>query len=183
MLPFLLSLTMTESDRDKVVRIYSEYNGLMTYVAEQTLGDRKDAAHDMVHDAMLKIIDKLDLLDFSDEKRTKGLLSLIVRNQCVDYLRKKDMNTVSLDELGAEDEGGYATDEVVVSKESINTVLRAIRALGDKHRDVCIMKFLYGYKDREIAELLDVAPGTVRSRINHARGILAEELKEVFYNE
>ena len=183
MLSFYLSLVMDEIGRDKVTRIYKRYYGLMTFVAEQTLRDKKDAAPDMVHDAMLKIIDKLDLLDLDDEKKTKSLCVIIVRNKCLDYLRRKDTKTVPLDDCDIEDESGPSAEEIVVSEDNIKKVMLAVESLGERYKDICIMKFVYGFKDGEIAELLGIVPGTVRSRINHARRVLTDALREGEKNE
>ena len=174
---------MTGDDGDKVIEIYKNYYGMMMYVASQTLGDKKDAAPDMVHDTILKIIDKLDVLDLSDDYKTRSLCALVVRNKCLDYLEKKDTNNVSLDEVNVIKETTLSAEDIVVSEENIKAVMRAIDSLGEKSREVCRMKFVHGYRDNEIAEILDIAPGTVRSRINYARKILANILKEGGTNE
>ncbi len=177
MLLFYLSLVDTDEDRSKVARIYKRYYGLMTYVAEQMLGDKKDAAPDIVHDSILKIIDRIGTLDLSDAEKTKNLCLTIVRNKCIDYLRRKDTNTLPLDDCPDEDCGDAAPDDIVVSEETVDAVFRAIGSLGEKYIDVCVMKFVYGYRDGEIAGLLGLVPETVRSRICYARKKLAEILR------
>ncbi len=183
MLLFYLSLVDTDEDKGTVAGIYKRYYGLMTYVAEKTLGDRKDAAPDIVHDSMLKIIDRIGTLDLSDGEKTKNLCLTIVRNKCIDYLKLEDTNTLPLDDCPDEDFSGAAPDDIVVSEETVEAVLRAIGSLGEKYKDVCVMKFVYGYRDGEIAELLGIAPGTVRSRIWYARKKLAKILRGGEKNE
>lgn len=177
MLAFYLSLVDTDEDRSKVAGIYKRYYGLMRYVAEQTLGDKKDAAPDIVHDAMLKIIDNPGALDLSGGDNTKSLCLVIVRNKCKDYLRKKGTNTVPLDDCDIEDKESPLPDEVVVSEENVIAVKRAIKSLGKIYYDVCVMKYVLGYKVTEIAELLSVPPGTVKSRLNRVRKELSKELQ------
>ncbi|MBQ7474704.1 MAG: sigma-70 family RNA polymerase sigma factor [Clostridia bacterium] len=183
MLFFYMSLVTAESDRIKAARIYEKYCGVMTYVAEITLGEKKDAASDMVHEAMIKIIEKLDTYDFSDEKKTKSLCLTIVRNKCLDFLEKKDENTLSFDDLGDDGEGDGSAEEIVMSEETVSAVRRAVESLGDRYKDVCVLKFVNGYKDGEIAEILGVPVGTVKSRINYARKKLVQLIKEGRFNE
>ena len=182
MLQLYLSLTLTENDREKVTRIYTRYYGLMMFTAERILGEKKAAAPDIVHNAMLKIIDKFDVLDLSDVKRTRNLCVTIVRNKCYDYLSRKDTNSLPIEDCFDEEEC-VSVEEIVVSEETVDAVKRVIGSLGERYKDICIMRFVYGYKDKEIAGLLDINPETVRSRISRARKILIKAIKEEGYYE
>ncbi len=178
MLQFYLSLVLTDDDRDTVTRIYTKNYGAMMYVAENKLGDRKDAAPDMVHNAMLKIIDKLDSLDLSDDLKTRNLCITIVRNKCFDFLRSKEEKVGSLDEQSFS-ETEAQIDEIVISEENVAEIMDAIESLDEKYVYVCLMRFVYGYNEKEISELLDVNYNTVRSRINRARKMLYDALRGV----
>ena len=177
MLSFYLSLVLTDDDRNKVTEIYIRFYPVMMFVAEQKLANKKDLAGDVVHDAMLKIIDNLDMLDLSDDKKIRNLCITIVKNKCCDCLRSKDSDVVSLDEqFDIPDD--IQVEDIVVSEDNVNHIVNVIKDLDEKYIYVCLLKFVHGYSEKEISKLLDVNYSTVRSRIERARRKLMISLKE-----
>jgi RNA polymerase sigma-70 factor (ECF subfamily) len=71
-------------------------------------------------------------------------------------------------------------EDVVVDR---ITLANALRQLSDKHRDVLEMVFYYGFAPDEVANILAVAPGTVKSRISYARRALLQLLNETSVRE
>ena len=178
MISFYLSIVESADDRDKVVFIYENFYSFMCYTAGQVLGQGKPEVEDAVHNAMLKIIERLDTIDVSDVTRAKNLCGIIAKNIAKDHLKLKESNTLSLDEtfgdLTSEDD---EPDEIVIRRDTYEILLRAVRKLDEKYRDVCILKYVHGYKEREVAELLNISAGTVATRIHRAKQILREELR------
>ncbi len=178
MISFYLSIIETEEDKDKVVFIYENFYSFMCYTAGQVLGQGKPEVEDAVHNAMLKIIERLDMIDIADEVKVKNLCGIIAKNIAKDHLKLKDNQTLMLDEtfydLPSEDD---AVDEIVIKGDTYEIILRAIRALDERYRDVCILRYVHGYKEREVAELLNISAGTVSTRIFRAKQILREELR------
>jgi len=58
------------------------------------------------------------------------------------------------------------------------TLENALRQLSEKHRDVLELVFYYGFAPDEVATILAVAPGTVKSRISYALRALLHLLNE-----
>ncbi len=178
MISFYLSIIETEEDKDKVVFIYENFYSFMCYTAGQVLGQGKPEVDDAVHNAMLKIIERLDMIDLSDAKKAKNLCGIIAKNIAKDHLKLKENQTLPLDEtfcdLPSEDD---AVDEIVIKGDTYEIILRAIRRLDERYRDVCILRYVHGYKEREVAELLNISAGTVSTRIFRAKQILREELR------
>ena len=94
MLSFYLSLVDNLSDKEKVEKIYTDYYGLMKYIA---LEYTQDEADDIVHDAMIRIIKNIDKIDISDERRTKVFCVTVARNRAIDVLKKKDRAALEYD--------------------------------------------------------------------------------------
>ncbi len=65
------------------------------------------------------------------------------------------------------------------SAECAQSVRAAIEALADDHREVLLLREMEGYCYEEIARILDVPVGTVRSRLHRARAHLREVLRPV----
>ena len=63
------------------------------------------------------------------------------------------------------------------------TLMNALCQLSDKHREVLELVFYYGFAPDEVANILAVAPGTVKSRISYARRALLQLLNETSVRE
>ena len=69
---FLLCSLEKEEDRDKLSAIYEKYLPLMTFVACRYVG-RYNAEEDVVHDAIITIINNLDDIDLDNEEKLGGM--------------------------------------------------------------------------------------------------------------
>ena len=70
------------------------------------------------------------------------------------------------------------TSDIIITKDTYDIVLRELKSLDDKYRDICIMKYIHELKEREIALLLDIPPNTVSTRIFRGKQILREALRK-----
>jgi RNA polymerase sigma-70 factor (ECF subfamily) len=68
-------------------------------------------------------------------------------------------------------------EELASEQQLLRRVEEAVDALPEKLRRVVILAAIEGYDMRETAKLLDILEGTVRSRLNRARKLLAEKLR------
>ena len=179
MLEFYLSIVSSESDKKKVEFIYEKYYSYMCYKAGCILGQNKYDVEDAVHNAMLKLIDNIDLIDVSDERRVKNLCGIIARNKAIDTRRKKDNQTVPLEDAVLNTEGNDETpDSVLEAKETFAAIIKAIESLDEKYRDVCILKYVHLLKDKEIGSLLDLDPKTVSTRIYRGKQIVKDAIRK-----
>jgi RNA polymerase sigma-70 factor (ECF subfamily) len=71
-------------------------------------------------------------------------------------------------------------DETMIDEERRMAVSRAIGTLPDKYRAPLVLRDVEGKSYEEIAQILDMNEGTVKSRISRARGLLKEKLKAYF---
>lgn len=84
--------------------------------------------------------------------------------------RRKDRRTLILDDLPepAQPEGVSATDRL--------SLLQALKDLPEGHREVVVLHYLHDLTVARIAAELDIAEGTVKSRLSRARSALATAL-------
>ena len=69
------------------------------------------------------------------------------------------------------------TEDIAGEQQFLRRLEEAVDALPEKLRRVVILAAIEGYDMRETAKLLDLPEGTVRSRLNRARRLLAEKLR------
>ena len=115
----------------------------------------------------------------------KGWLFRIVNNKCLDALRsQKRRPEPSIDELTEEnDSPGFLRDESaspedqMMSGETVDAIQSCLLGLPEAQRSVVVLCDVEGYDYQEIANILDVSLGTIKSRINRARRKLRKCLK------
>jgi RNA polymerase sigma-70 factor (ECF subfamily) len=145
----------------------------------------RDDAKDLVQDTYLKAYRFIE--SFQKGTNAKAWLFRILKNSFINDYRKKskEPNKVDYQEV----EAYYNSEEVDrqitpdLRVESLKDMIgdeisNALNALDVDFRTVIILCDLEGFKYEEMAKILDIPIGTVRSRLHRARNLLKEKLKE-----
>lgn len=172
------------SEKDKVEYIYRQYYPLMRYAAGRALGGDGQDAEDAVHDAMIKVIKNIGIIDVADQTRLKNLLCVIVRNCAMDRLRKKGNRNEFLSEI-PEDLSDTAPlpEQAVANEDTLDAILKTIGSLPEIYRGPCVLKYFHGYKEKEIAALLGIPEKTASTRIHRGKMVLRDALRKEGYHE
>ncbi len=176
MLLFYLSIVNSDTEKEKIIYIYENYYSYMAYKAGQYLKNKQDI-EDIVHNSMIKIIDNLDLIDTEDEVKSKCFCGVIAKNKAIDFIKAKDNQNLSLNELITEDYTDDNPEDLFITRESYNIILETIKSMSDVYRDVCMLKYVNGLKEREIALILDLSPKNVSLRIFRGKQLLRDALR------
>lgn len=181
---FYLCAVSDEACRDKLTLIYDKYLDDMSRLAAGYVG-KYQAQGDVVHNAVLKIIDNLDKIELSDEKRTRGYIWAITRSCAIDWLRReKRFETENIDDYQDTIECDEPPPvEVLMSREGYDYLVGCIRSMKDSYRNVCELKFMCGLKEREIAEQLGLSEKNVSVIIVRGRRKLTEMLERYRKND
>ena len=134
-----------------------------------------DEADDAAQDGVLQALVKLDRYD---PTRPFGpWLMRIVANAAIDRRRRRAVrDTTELDEGLT---GGGPLPDVEVDRLALRQRLAmALDKLPQRYRMALVLFDVEGYSQAEIAEILGVAPGTVRSTVFHARRRLRRWLED-----
>jgi RNA polymerase sigma-70 factor (ECF subfamily) len=81
-------------------------------------------------------------------------------------------------EIELPDERQVLADEALIEDERRRAVMRAIASLPEKYRVAVVLRDIEGKSYEEIGQVLGLSDGTVKSRINRARNLLKEKLKD-----
>ena len=165
--------------RDAFGELVSRYQARL-YNAAVRLVDSPDDAADVVQDAFLNAYQSLHA--FKGDAEFFTWLYRIAFNGAISLKRKK-RPTGSLDAASGDhgfeptDPSDYVRTGHALERTEEETLLHAALArLSPEHREVLTMKDLDGLRYEEIAEVLGVPVGTVRSRLHRARLELRELL-------
>jgi RNA polymerase sigma-70 factor (ECF subfamily) len=151
-----------------------------------------DDAQDLAQEVFIKMYRTLSSYD-AERGALMTWMTTLTRNLLVDHFRKTkhDRMTDSLDTTTSEHEDamplgeripdrGPAPDTRVQSREARETVHEALQKLSPELREAVILRDLQDMDYREIATVLKVPEGTVKSRINRGRGELARLLQRTY---
>jgi RNA polymerase sigma-70 factor (ECF subfamily) len=139
-----------------------------------------DEAMDIVQDTFLRVFRKIET--FKGDSAFTTWLYRIARNLCIDKLRRKkrapmgEFDDQRRHEVQTHDRpalvgsmDAYAPQESSLRNELGRELMEALDSLGERHREVLLLRELEGFSYAEIAEAMDLPIGTVMSRIYHAR--------------
>ena len=160
-------------DTDAFADIVRGNEKLMYNYALRLLGSREDAA-DAVQEAFLKAFTGLQ--SFRGDSKLSSWLCRILNNACVDILRKRK-ETVPLGDGTEEGEALRAEipderfDPVAVLERTDlrDRVRAAVTLLPEEFKTPLLLREYEGFSYAEIAEILELDPGTVKTRIFRAR--------------
>jgi len=139
-------------------------------LAIQILGNVDDAA-DAVHDSFASILAKPDAYD-SSKGPLKPWFFRVVRNRCLDMIRRRRSNEPA-DQLT---DAAPGPEERAALEQRSARITAALAHLSQDKREVIVLRDFLDLSYAEVADVLDVAPGTVMSRIHRARLDLKEAL-------
>jgi len=147
---------------------------------------QEQEAYDATQEVCIKIWRQLH--NFKGESKLKTWIYRITTNQCLDKLRKtKNKREISLFQTRVEDDSEWVmdkpsekenTEEIVEHKELQEVLKQAIAELKEAYRMIIILRDINDYSYDEIAEILNISLGTVKSRISRARGALKKILEQ-----
>ena len=134
-----------------------------------------DGADDVTQDAFVAAWRALP--NFRSDCRFSTWLYRLTTNAAIDYLRREKRHRAAGDiaELELPDDAP-TMQELSERAETQSRVRRALFCLSDEHRQVLLLRYMQELDYGEIAQVLDVSEGTVKSRINRAKSKLRELL-------
>lgn len=144
-----------------------------------------DEAEDLVQEAFMKAFSSL--MNFNYEYAFSTWLFKIASNNCIDHLRKKKLQTFSIDApvTYKDDEYHfeipdltYYPDKDLIRRERSDLIRTAIDDLPERYREVIMLRHTEELSYEEISDQLGVPIGTVKARLFRAREMLNQFLKD-----
>jgi RNA polymerase sigma-70 factor (ECF subfamily) len=146
---------------------YQDYVYRLCYLVMRNEQD----AEDMTQETFIRACRALPRYEIRKDISFEAWLYRIAVNCCRSRMRRKWYQVLpwpaSAPEFASEPE--EQPDRMVIRDEHRNEILQAIDSLGDKHRLVVILRYYAGLSNEDIARILDIPSGTVRSRLHTAR--------------
>ncbi len=140
-------------------------------------------AEDLAQETFVKVLNGIE--SYRPEFKFSSWIFKVANNTAIDHLRKRSVETLSLD--GAPNAttpdavaatalqiraGGESPLEEVEARELGTAIERAIGRLRPEYRTCIVLRHVEGYSYEQIAEILDLPLGTVKTYIHRARNEL-----------
>lgn len=176
-----------EGDQRAYDVLIKKYRGSVYNLVYRMIENRQEA-EDIVQETFIKAFNALKT--FNEEFAFSTWLFKIATNNCIDTLRKRKLQTYSLDTPVQTKDGEvsrdfaderYSPEQSTISSESTSIILDSVESLPKKYQLVINMRHKEDRSYEEISELLEIPIGTVKARIFRAREILKRKLKERGY--
>lgn len=171
-------------DEKAYSQLVDKYERALYFHILKMIKDREQV-EDLVQEAFVKAFNNLNT--YSNNYAFSTWLYRIATNHTIDYLRKKKLKTLSINEPVKTREGEMKmqlpdhdakADRGIIRKQRQEMVREAIDDLPEKYRKVIEMRHMEEKSYQEIADVLDLPLGTVKAHIFRARELLYKALKE-----
>ncbi|GHA26862.1 DNA-directed RNA polymerase sigma-70 factor [Salinimicrobium marinum] len=159
---------VAKNNREAQQQLYKKFSGKMLSVCRMYTKDVQHAEEVMLN-GFLKVFTHIS--DFKSDGSFEGWVRRIMIREAISFLRRQKK---------------LEFQEEVILNESFNNIQsdidvehiqRLIDGLPEGYRVVFVMYAIEGYKHQEIAELLNITPGTSKSQLFKARKMLQEKLQ------
>jgi RNA polymerase sigma-70 factor (ECF subfamily) len=174
----------TDGDQEAFKVLFDKYRQPLHFHILKFVRDKE-----IIEDLLQEIFSKAfaNISSFNPEYAFSTWLYRIATNHSIDYLRKKKLKTLSLDEPIQTKDGVMSievedmssnTDDLIIKKQRSLILKEALDSLPEKYRDIIRMRHIDELSYQEIAELLKLPLGTVKAHIFRARELLYKYLKD-----
>jgi RNA polymerase sigma-70 factor, ECF subfamily len=188
-MPAELAEALKRRDPDAFEQLIAQH-GAMLYRVALGLLNQEEEAEDVLQEALLKVHEHIHTFD-GRSALTTWLYRIIVNTALMRLRSKARPAEELLDGAGPQftEAGEHAHDvaewalppeEMLLRQEALTVLRQAIERLPELYRTVYILAEIEGLPQQEIASILEITVGTVKTRLHRARLFLREVLAGYF---
>ena len=138
-------------------------------------------SEDIIQEVRLKVFVSLKDDKFRKSSQLKTYVYRIAKYTCIDFLRKSKTNTTeNIDSLEITEKNDALGD--LISKEKASILLTILKEIAEPCREILRLVFGERLSYKMIGTLLNIAEGTVKSRVSRCVS-KATEIKEKYWND
>lgn len=167
-------------DTEAFSELYKRYKHRLLYYFFRMLSNDNEIAQDFLQELFLKIIDKPYLFDTS--KKFSTWIFSMAHNMCKNEYRSREVRSI----LHKVQDTDCFCDDKPSEKEFNHTaddVFNCLESFDSEYSSVFLLKYREGLSIDEISEVLELATGTVKSRLHYMRKNIRKMLEgEVLVN-
>ena len=159
---------------DRLIELYSP---MLTGLCLHLCQNQADA-EDLFQDTWERVLKESRKRDLSDITYAKAWIARICTNLYIDRARKRSRERRAEFDLSEEKEAFLQNIPDPSRKQEYGELYDALERLNPGLKSVIVLKYFYGYSDSQIAVMLGIPEGTVRSRLHQGKLNLRSDLSE-----
>ncbi len=157
---------LAQQDRTALAAFYARFQRPVFGYLYRFLGSR-ELAEDVLQEVMLVAWQKAE--SFRGEGRVQGWVFGIAHRLATLALRRESGNLLELDAGIALPDGAPMLEDDAIRKSTVEELVAALASLTPLHREVLELAFYQDFSCKEIASIVGIPEGTVKSRLSYAR--------------
>ena len=159
---------------DAFVELFNRYGRMMYTLAYRYLKSEEDA-EDAVQSAFMKLWARRESLELNEN--IGSLLYTILKNHVLNEIRHNAIVVEGNWEMSREaEEADDSFIRQMEKKNQLELLISAVSKLPARKRDICLLKLMKGFTNKEIAEQLNIKVPTVKVHYNQAIRMLRKYL-------
>lgn len=175
---FQLVVKAREGDQKAYASLMQRYKDSIYFMALKMVNNKEDAM-DLTVETFAKAFDKLD--KYQPDFAFSTWLFRVATNNCIDFIRKKKLNTMSLhgmvDDDGDERPMQIKTDdlnpeEFSIKKQQTQELKTLVESLPQRYRNLITLRYFDELSYEEISTQLSLPLGTVKAQLFRAKYLL-----------
>jgi RNA polymerase sigma factor (sigma-70 family) len=181
---FQLVLKAKEGSQKAYADLMQRYKDSIYFMSLKMLNNKEDAM-DITVETFAKAFEKLD--KYQPEYAFSTWLFRVATNNCIDFLRKKKLNTVSIDNMVDDDDDRpmqikadtLNPEESSIKKQQSEELKLLIESLPPRYRNLLTLRYFDELSYEEIAQQLDLPLGTVKAQLFRAKYLLGNIINRI----
>lgn len=180
---YQLVLKALDGEQSAYSAIMVRYRESIYYLVLKMVKDEVEA-EDLAIEAFEKAFKKLE--QYTPQYAFSTWLFRIATNHCIDFIRKKKLQTTSIDESEERDDSwgiqietkSKDPEEKFIEKQKIKLMRQIVAKLDDPYRTLVEMRYFDELSYEEISQERKIPLGTVKAQLFRARSLLADNIRK-----
>lgn len=163
-----------EDDKSFMLDLYKNYYGLVRKIIFSIIHNQKDL-EDLINDTFVRIIEKTSVIRTLNSCKTASYVVYTAKSITINFIKHRDVQNKHLF-LGTDDDfsqylssSDNIVEDRVIYEQEIELLSDAILELPEKQKNLLYFKYVLDMTDKDIAEILGIAPDSVREYLTRAR--------------
>lgn len=177
-----LVLQAIEGDQKAYADLLGRYRDAIYFMLLKMVNNPSDA-EDLTIEAFGKAFKNIS--QYTPNYAFSTWLFKIATNNCIDFIRKKKINNISLDQSSSHEDSAPMTiptdtldpEENLISQQKVVLLRSVVAKLKPRYRKLIELRYFHEYSYEEISEELELPIGTVKAQLFRARELLYNILK------
>lgn len=171
----MMAIAAMEGDEDKafILNLYKDYYGLVQKNIYNITRD-SNQIEDLINDTFIKLIEKVSLIRNLDSSKAAVYVVYTSRSVAINHIKHRNVEKkhvypggeLDLEEIPSLDDD---IEYRIIHQEEIKELGKAVLKLPAKQKYLLYFKYTLEMNDKDIAEILNIAPNSVRQYLTRAR--------------